>query len=303
MFDRYTVGITTLLVAFIAILMGIHFLNSAPAEAQMDMPEMGDNMEYLVKLSTDPGNLQAGQPFRLTLDILKTDGETPVAEFDEVHTKLLHLILISQDLTQFLHVHPDYQGDGRFVLEDLTLPVSSNYIVFADFTPSGEHQQVVRLTLPTQDAQDSMPALSLTEREFVAGPLKFTLDVADTLNSGEETHIVFHITDAETGASLDTLDEYLGAGGHLVIVDEAGEVYLHTHPADHESDDMSGMNMTPSYGPDLIFDTEFPSTGLFKMWLQVQYQGEIYTAPFVINVTGMSEATSEATAESHSTHG
>jgi hypothetical protein len=300
MFDRYTVGITTLLMVFIAALMGIHLLSTGgEVVAEMNMTATAHNEHYQTALSVEPATPIAGEPFTLTLDIVEADGETPVEDFDEVHTKRLHLILISQDLTQFLHVHPDYQGDGRFVLDDSTLPVSSNYIVFADFTPSGEHQQVVRLTLPTQDAQDSMPALSLTEREFAAGPLKFTLDVSDTLNAGQETHIAFHITDAETGAPLETLDEYLGAGGHLVIVDEAGKVYLHTHPAEHESDEMSGMNMTPSYGPDLLFDTEFPSTGLFKMWLQVQYQGEIYTAPFVINVTGMSESTPE----SHSTHG
>jgi hypothetical protein len=31
--------------------------------------------------------------------------------------------------------------------------------------------------------------------------------------------------------------------------------------------------------------TEFPSTGLYAMWLQVQYKGKVYTAPFVIEVT------------------
>jgi hypothetical protein len=305
MLDRYTVSITGILMIFIAVLLGVHLVqDSAPTAAQSDMGGMdmstGTNEDYQAVLKTNPAAVEAGKPFQLTLNILDADGKTPVSEFDEVHTKLLHLILVSQDLSQFLHVHPDYMGNGEFVLDDAVLPVAANYIAFADFTPTGEHQQVVRLNLPTQGAQTAAAALAIGSTESTTGPLKITLDVPETLAAGAEQGIVFHVADAETGEPLDTLDEYLGAAGHLVIVDESGQTYLHTHPADHNMGAMGGMAMDMHYGPDLTFNTAFPGTGLYKMWLQVQYKGEIYTAPFVINVSAMAEATPEATEDAHS---
>ncbi|MEO8610449.1 MAG: hypothetical protein ABI690_21310 [Chloroflexota bacterium] len=312
MFDRYTVSISSILMVIILVLLGVHLAqSSSPIKAQdsiaaggMDMG-VGTNEQYQAVLKTDPVTVEAGKPFQLTLDILGADGKPPVNDFDEVHTKLLHLILVSEDLSQFLHVHPDYKGDGEFVLDDATLPIAANYIVFADFTPTGDHQQVVRMTLATQDAKPSSAELTAGPTEFTNGPLKITLDVPEVLSAGVERPILFHVADAATGQPLDSLDEYLGAAGHLVIVDESGKIYLHTHPADHDmsaSGAMAGMTMAAHYGPDLTFNATFPGVSSYKMWLQVQYKGEIYTTPFVVNVDRMAEVPAEATAEAEA-HG
>ncbi len=87
---------------------------------------------YVVNLSTNPTSVEANKPFTLTVKILNADGKTLVTAFDEVHIKLLHFIVVSQDLTRFLHVHPNYQGDGIFVLKDLMLPDAANYATYAD---------------------------------------------------------------------------------------------------------------------------------------------------------------------------
>lgn len=238
---------------------------------------------YQVALETNPTDVSAGNPFTLTLRILNSADSTPVTQFDEVHTKLLHLIAVSEDLTQFLHLHPDYQGDGVFVLENVDFPKEAHYTLFADFTPTGDDQQVIRLTLPTADAQTTKPELVAGNQDDRINELRFRLDMPDALKTNEETMLHFHITDVATGKPVNTLEEYLGAAGHLVIIDESGETYLHTHPAGHDMVGMAGMQM--GYGPEIEFMTEFPSTGLYAMWLQVQYKGKVYTAPFVIEVT------------------
>jgi hypothetical protein len=260
---------------------------------------------YSVSIDVEPAEVVAGQPFRLTMNIFGPHSKTLVTKFDEVHTKLLHLIIVSEDLTVFMHVHPELGADGRFTLDSVTLPKPGNYVLFADFTPTGDKQQVIRLTLATKDAQSAPAKLELSPREVTVGPLKIALDVPDTLSAATESMITFHVSDAKTGEPVNTLDAYLGAAGHLVIIDSAAEVYLHTHPADEMADmgsssggSMGGMSMeataeAQSYGPDITFHTEFPSPGRYAMWLQVQYQGEVYTAPFVVDVTG--EATPEAT--------
>lgn len=300
MIERSTLVITGMLMALIAGLMGIHL---AQTNAQDESePRMGMNDSYEVLLTTAPGSVEAEAPFTLALNILNMADETPVSDFDIVHEKPLHLILISEDLQEFLHVHPDYEGDGAFVLEDAALPTEGNYVAFADFTPTGDEQQAVRVELPTANAETHAPELSAGETEFTSGPLHFTLHLPETLASGSEVAIHFEVTDAETSEPMDQLDEYLGAAGHLVIIDQAAQTYLHTHPAEGEhgeGHDMAGMEM--KYGPDVEFVTSFPAAGLYAMWLQVQYQGEIYTAPFVVEVAE-GEAAGE-TSGGHSGHG
>jgi hypothetical protein len=196
-----------------------------------------------------------------------------------------------------LHVHPDYQGDGVFVLKDLVLPVAANYVTFADFTPTGEEQHFVRNTLAVSDAPTKRPDLVLSPTEVTVDDLKMQLVNTDEFKAGTETTLKFHVSDAATGEPVDTLDEYLGAAGHLVIIDQTRQIYIHTHPAGHDMEAMSGMagmEMPAQFGPDLEFMTEFPSEGLWSMWLQVQYKGEVYTFPYVVEVTGTAEETPEA---------
>ena len=262
---------------------------------------------YVVNLSTSPSIVEAKKPFTLTVTILNAGGKTPVTAFDEVHTKLLHFIVVSQDLTQFLHIHPDYQGGGVFVLKDLVLPDSANYVTYADFTPTGDQQHYVRNTLTVNGATDKQPNLAVSPREITVGDLKITLEGEDVFAAGVETSLKFHVSDAKTNADVDNLDEYLGAAGHLVIIDEANQIYIHTHPAGHDMADMGGMSgmstatpemagmvMPMNYGPDLEFVTEIPSAGLWGMWLQTQYKGDVYTFPFVVKVTDNGDATPEA---------
>ncbi len=300
-------------------------LTPALAQSGNTMAVMQLGTDYHLTVSTDPQTVVAEQPFTLTLQIFKPDGTTPVQQFDVEHTKLLHLILVSDDLTQFLHVHPDYQGNGVFVLKDAVVPVPADYVVFADFVPTGDEHQVARATLATQDAKAGTAQLAVTPRETTSGPLKISLDAPDNLIANTDTSLTFHFHDAQSGAPIQNLDEYLGAGGHLVIVDQTTQIYIHTHPNGEDMSDMGGMAMgtatpdmssmnmatatpdnsmggmamgvTPTaavYGPDLTFMTAFPKPGFYKLWVQVQYKGTVYVAPFVVNVSG-GESTAEAT--------
>src|SRR5262249_52911328 len=59
------------------------------------------------------------------------------------HEHLLHLIVVSADLSFFDHVHPVLQPDGSFVL-DYEFPGPGRYLLFADVTPRGDRNQVFR---------------------------------------------------------------------------------------------------------------------------------------------------------------
>ncbi len=66
----------------------------------------------------------------------------------------------------------------------------------------------------------------------------------------------------------DELQPYLGAKGHLVTLRLGDLAYLHTHPE----------------GDELAFETELPSAGAYRLWVQFQLDGRIHTAAFTQEV-------------------
>jgi hypothetical protein len=120
------------------------------------------------------------------------------------------------------------------------------------------------------------------------------------LVAGHDAMLHFQVRDG-SGKPLTDLQPYLGAMGHAVILSSDTRIYLHAHPMEggtesmnHEGmkHDMPGMESSTgksdappaSGGPDVIFHTNFPTPGLYKVWGQFQHRGKIITAPFVVSV-------------------
>ena len=82
----------------------------------------------------------------------------------------------------------------------------------------------------------------------------------------------FTFTDAERGIPIANLQPYLGASGHLLIVNADLTQAFHAHP--------EGLTS----GPEINFGAEFPTAGLYKLWVQVQREGKVLTAPFVVRI-------------------
>ena len=69
-----------------------------------------------------------------------------VRDFEIVHTKRLHFLMVSADFAYFEHQHPQLGPDGRFRLV-WTFPRAGRYFLFADFTPADGDNQILRTTL------------------------------------------------------------------------------------------------------------------------------------------------------------
>ncbi len=272
-----------------------------------------------LEFASEPAAIPVGKPFTMTLKIVDIKSGAPVKDFAVVHDKLLHLILVSSDLSWFNHVHPEYKGDGIFSMTT-TLPRAGGYKLYADYTPKDGDHEVAEHLFATADAAATAPTPVTVadmmngawmvkqvtsapegEPEFKGGdtyqvalmpmPLK--------LVAGEDAMLHFQVRDA-TGKPLDAIEPYLGAMGHAVILSSDASVYLHTHPMDGDMDHSahggaqtsSGQTVTPPPAqaaakpgePDVMFHTNFPKPGLYKVWGQFQHKGRIITAPFVVSV-------------------
>jgi uncharacterized membrane protein len=232
--------------------------------------------DYRMDLALDPPQSAPGRPVRMTFTPRRTQDNRIVAELDVVHTKKLHLIIVSRDLAFFDHVHPTPQPDGALVL-DYAFPHPGAYVLYADLTPAGAANQVFRLPVTVP----GVPPAAVPLRETAAparifGDYRVGLTVSPwPPQPREEATLTFTIE--EDGKPVTDLQPFLGAGGHCVILSQDTREYLHSHP-------LEPPGGPPATGPVVTFHTRFPRSGLYKAWGQFLHRGKVLTADFVFCV-------------------
>jgi hypothetical protein len=262
-----------------------------------------------IDFSSTPSALPVGKAATWTLKVADAQSGAPVKDFTVVHDKLMHLIVVKKDLTWFNHIHPEHKGNGTFTVTT-TLPTPGAYKLYADYTPKGKTQEVpshefsaggVTMAATPQLVPDKMQGAWMTKKVVAHAegePGKqggATYEVAlmpmpMPIVAGQDSMLHFQVRDAN-GNPVKDLQPYLGAMGHCVILSSDTESYLHSHPveggAEHDMSKMGEMKHAAppkSGGPDVMFHTNFPTSGLYKAWGQFKHKGQIITAAFVVDV-------------------
>jgi hypothetical protein len=204
----------------------------------------------------------------------------PVKRYVQAHEKLLHLIVVRNDLAVFQHVHPTLDDEGTW-RAPLNLERAGDYRVFADFMPAGGPALVLGANLHVAGKYDPQPLPRASQAAQVDG---YTVKVSGTPKANEASMLTLSVS--RDDKSVDDLQPYLGAYGHLVAVRAADLAYLHVHPVGQ-----SGEGATAS-GPEIQFHTMFPSTGSYRMFLDFQHRDVVRTAAFTVNVSEAGQAPS-----------
>jgi hypothetical protein len=229
---------------------------------------MADNVAATWTL--DQGQVsESGTLIRLTIN--KGDGQ-PVHDFDVNHEKLLHLIIISKDLSYFNHIHPEYKGNGVFEIRN-AFPFGGEYRLIADFKPTGGDAMTKMEWIRVEGkTANPVPVVSDTDFDkiFEGKRVKLT---GHNLEAKKETILTFSFKDEKTGEPITDLEPYLGAIGHVVVLSEDGNRYVHAH-----ADEDQGS------GPEARFETEFPKSGTYKIWGQFQRDNQVFTTAYVVIV-------------------
>jgi hypothetical protein len=223
---------------------------------------------------TVKGKIAAKTPVPLVIDVQDTNGKA-IANFDKFQEQLMHLIIVSDGLQTFNHIHPTYKGNGRFEVET-DFPHPGNYTFFSDYKPARKAEQVSLLKVKVPGEAPNTPKIDFsTTRTFdnTQTNLKFS---QPTLKAGQEVHVVFNLQDTATKQPIKDLQPYLGERGHLVIIKRTSPLtradYIHAH----------ALKDTPD--GEVHFITNFPKPGDYKLWGQFNRNGKIVTADFLVNV-------------------
>ncbi|RED66274.1 hypothetical protein [Cohnella lupini] len=221
------------------------------------------------KLSVPKPNV--AEDTEVTILIRDAKGQ-PVNEFENNHEKKMHLIVVSKDLSYFNHIHPAYKGGGAFSVTT-RFPAAGEYKLIADYIPGGgsSTSQTKRVEVQGKVGEQTqiLPDSSLTR---IVDGVEATLSL-DHLMAGMETGLTFTFADAGSNKPIEDLQPYLGAVGHVVILSEDTELYLHVHPTDEDAK-----------GPEARFMTSFPKSGIYKIWGQFKRNDRTFIVPFVVKV-------------------
>ena len=228
---------------------------------------------YQAKLST-PKEIKPNTTVLLTLDITDSAGKK-VQQFETFQEKLMHLIVVSDDLQNFSHLHPNYQKNGRFVVE-AKFPQGGTYNLFSDYKPQGQNEQVSVSKLAVSGKAQKSAEVNLNSSQTIDNTQVNLSFSQPDFKAKEEVTIQFNLLSSENKQPVPDLQPYLGEKGHLVIIRSSSNLtakdYIHAH----------ALKDTPN--GQVHFMTAFPQPGKYKMWGQFNRGGKIVTAGFWVEV-------------------
>jgi hypothetical protein len=239
------------------------------------------------RLVADPVGRTAGSPSTLAFRIVDEERGSSLAGFDVVHERPLHLIVLSRNLVDYLHLHPTMDDSGRWTTELPALDAGS-YRVFADFQPHGGDP----LTLATDlSVAGEVPTTDIPQptRVDTIGDLTVTLD-GDRVTVGD-SELAFR--GERIGRAVRT-EPYLGALGHLVAIRAGDLAFLHVHPTDADDGDAHDRDAHAGAADDdadddvegVTFGADLPSAGTYRVFFDFSVDGVVRTADFTLEVNG-----------------
>lgn len=254
-----------------------------------------------------------------------TDATTgqPIRQFEAEHGKFLHLIVVSQDLQTFAHLHPTLApGSGTFAIavdqpssdpdnQDAARAITKSgpYLLFGEVVPVGQSDKLARFDLTAEGPDEPAPLnpdpvrpTGEIQKYFkadgspgsVGDAYQVTLRVSRSDMQGMRMlNLAFNIQALSPGqagqyAGVTDLEPWLGMPGHAILISKAGEraedkVYYHMHSGMH----LPGGTGSGGTGPNVSFMTmgqSMPPGGVYKVWGQFKRQDRVLTFPFVFQL-------------------
>lgn len=238
-----------------------------------------DPLTYRLELETRPDPPSAGEATtHLLYRVRHPQTGAIVKDFEIIHERLFHTFLISFDLADFAHEHPEPRADGSFLLP-VKFRRAVPYRLVADFYPrAGTPQFLTATVFPRHATLPGVPALAASP----AGPrqganlaIELVTEPAEPI-AGLETLLFFRLTPP------DDLEPYLGAWGHLLMASDDLVDLAHEHPL--YVDGVPPTELRAPWPRRIQFNHIFARARTYRLWLQVKRAGVLNTVHFDVPV-------------------
>lgn len=200
------------------------------------------------------GDAKVNQPVTLRFYANQRPRNFPVDDLQVEHEKLMHVIGVSDDLSEFFHLHPGKIGEGMWALTHV-FTNAGNYKFWVDVKYRGTSYAFEQPTLTVagkiHPADKKMVPVDAAE---VSG-YRIKLRSQSPLRAGQTDRLEVSISNAQS--NLVRTENFLGAPLHLVMVKDDLSVYLHAHTDSHNTTN-----------PVISVTQTFPVAGRYKLFAQ-----------------------------------
>jgi putative copper resistance protein D len=245
----------------------------------------------IVSLETVPAEIRAGSPVKMTVRIEDKDGK-PLAGLVRHHERILHAVIVGQDLRTFAHIHTEDLGPvTKTMLEHAvfplryTFPKSGNYLVGLDFAAADKLYSDTVLINVTGGTSMTRPDIDLSQTKSFGTYRVFLTSSPERLKAGEETTLSWHIE--QNGKPVTDLQPYLGAPMHISIVSANLQRFMHVHgmlPGERHGSSHEHATLHGRFGPDIESVVLFPAIGTYAIFSQVSHEGVVLLFEFMVEV-------------------
>ena len=204
----------------------------------------------------------------LSFELFGQDGHA----FDEsllkiTHEKKMHFILVSNDFSNYQHLHPEFKNNLWQV--DVALDANTGYQAYVDIDSNEDGAETLRFPVlvgtPTAKAKVSQRETTLSK-----DGVQVKMSASNGFVTGKENEVTFSIT--QNGKTINP-ENYLGAKGHVVALGDDPNTFIHGHPSEDGDSEAH-------------FAFMFEKTGTYTLFAQFQVGGVVRTYPFTITVGG-----------------
>jgi hypothetical protein len=199
---------------------------------------------------------------------------------EKIHEKQIHLIVVSKNLAEFDHIHPEPVPGDVFSVR-YTFPHGGDYTLYADYTLPGGAPAVSRFDVHVDGDSARAPVEPDTGVVFQAPA---------HIRAGEDVALSFRM-------SFRDLEPWLGAWAHIIIVSGDRENFIHAHPLEDAPPGIH-THIGPAAGPSpetISSITGFRNPGRYKLWFQFQRGGSVHTMAWTIDVEPSARAVPDET--------
>jgi len=152
---------------------------------------------FKIDFKSEPGTIQAGTPAMLAFTVKDKQGGV-VKDLQIVHEKPMHLLVVSKDLAEFYHIHPEQSADGSYRVQHV-FPNGGEYRLYADFTPKEATQVVEQIDVKVAGTERArVPLVADQKFEKTVGGLRVVMKPDAAIKGGQELMLSFAAYDDST---------------------------------------------------------------------------------------------------------
>jgi hypothetical protein len=213
----------------------------------------------------------------LTLTSLTGEPITP-EQLREVHTRKIHLLIIDGSLTDYHHEHPVPSPIPGCYDFSFTPQKPGTYRIWADVQPVATDVQEFAMTVIPANTRAEPLKIEPDSLTNTVNGLHYAIEFEQPVKSGEPVQATLHVTQAD-GSGYSQLEPIMGAFAHIVGFRDDRTSALHIHP-----EIARPLSPEDRGGPDLRFRFYAAKPGFYRLFVQVQRNGQSEFVPFALNI-------------------